>query len=284
MKIFFLASLTAIALMPTSVDAKEKPPVFVESKIVKDTPTVTLDATKAYVLLRTSVALPVSFSRVATVEDRVGYERVKSAAFDEARRAYAKKLARYENERAQAAKTPGTKLPDAPVEPTEANFRFTPFEQMANFAVGPLNRFAKGDVSVFLQAVTPGTYRFMGQMDPLLGGGLCYCMGSVRFEAVAGKITDLGTLAADPGAPPFVKGDSSAPRNSAFALSLTPASDAMTIDPRLAALPRVNAAYRAAGKMANFWGIAISRLPAIPGILAYDRDHIIDVAVNGTRR
>lgn len=280
MKYMILASVAVVAVVPQIAAAKEKPPVFVEAKMVKDAPSVTLDPSKAYILLRTPGATPVAFSKVPTAEDATAYERLKAAVYADARENYAKKLVRYESDRALAAKTAGMKAPTPPVEPTEANFRFATFEQLANFGIGPFNRFANKPVSVYLHAVTPGTYRIMGQMSPVLGGGLCYCMGSVTFQAVAGNITDLGTLDADPDAPPPPKGDSSAPRVFAYALTLTPASSATVVDPRLAALPRVDAQYRAAGKTVNAWGIAVARLPRIAGVLDYERDRIIDVAAS----
>ena len=44
----------------------------------------------------------------------------------------------------------------------------------------------------------------------------------------------------------------------------------------LAALPREAAAYRAAGKIDNFFGVMIERLTALPGVLSYRRDEVID--------
>lgn len=124
---------------------------------------------------------------------------------------------------------------------------------------------------------TPGKYRIFGQVDPLVGIGVCYCMGSVTFEAEAGKITDLGTMDLDlANSGPAEKGDSSSPRVAAYALALEPVNDLTPVDPRLKSLPRISADLRAAGKMANYMGIAISRLPAIKGVLSYQRDRIID--------
>lgn len=272
------------ALLPLPALAKEKPPVFVEAKHVKDGPAVTLDPAKAYVLLRTPGAMPLSFVRIPTADDQSAYDKLRAAAFEDAREDYAKKLKRYEDAKASAARTPGLKIPDKPNEPTEANFQFTPFAQLANFGMGPFNRFANKGGTVYLHAVTPGTYRLHGQNDPLLGGGVCYCMGSVTFEAAAGTITDLGTLGANPaGDEPPVKNDSSAPRTFAFALTLVPAAVDAPVDPRLASLPRTPAKLRAAGKMPNYWGIAISRLPAIPGVLAYERDRVIDASATASR-
>jgi hypothetical protein len=271
--------LLLAALLPLPALAKEKPPVFVEAKWVKDAPAITLDPAKAYVLLRTPGAMPVSFVRVPSAEDQAAYDKLRAAAFEDAREDYAKKLKRWEAEKAAAARTPGLRVGPQPVEPTEANFQFVPFAQLANFGMGPFNRFANKGGTVFLHAVTPGTYRLHGQNDPLLGGGVCYCMGSVQFEAGAGTITDLGTLGADPaGMEPPVKNDSSAPRTFAFALALIPAGADAPLDPRLAALPRTPAKLRAAGKMANYWGIAVSRLPAVPGVLGYERDRVVDAA------
>jgi len=227
-------------------------------------------------MLRAPNAMPISFVRVPTVDDQAAYDKLRAAAFEDAREDYAKKLKRWEDAKASAVRTPGLKVPDKPNEPTEANFQFVPFAQLANFAMGPFNRFANKGGTVYLHAVTPGTYRLHGQNDPLLGGGVCYCMGSVQFDAAAGSITDLGTLGANPaGDEPPVKGDSSTPRTFAFALTLMPASAETPVDPRLTSLPRTAAKLRAAGKMANYWGIAVSRLPAVPGVLRYDQDRII---------
>lgn len=282
-KLMLLAALPA--MIPMTALAKEKPPVFVDAKQVKDAPAVTLDPTKAYVMLRTAGAMPIAFVRVPTAEDQATYDKVRAAAFEEAREDYAKKLKRWEEDSAAAAKTPGMTVPKKPIEPTEANFQFAPFARMANFGMGPFNRFANKGGTVYLHAVTPGTYRLYGQMDPLLGGGLCYCMGSVAFDAVAGTITDLGTLGADPkGAEPPVKGDSSAPRTFAYALTLIPADANTPVDPRLAALPRTVAQLQPAGKIPNYWGIAVARLPAIAGVLGYERDRVIDLRdAAGTR-
>ena len=45
----------------------------------------------------------------------------------------------------------------------------------------------------------------------------------------------------------------------------------------LASMPRGPAQYRAAGKIDNFFGVMVDRLTALPGVLAYQRDQVIDV-------
>jgi hypothetical protein len=275
----FAAILVAATLLvsPQAVTAKSKVPVFVEAKHVKDAPKVTLDPAKAYILLRTPNAMPMHFIKIPSADDQAAYDGLRNEAFAEAREDYAKALAKYERDLALSKKTSGMKAPKKPVEPTEANFQFTQFAQMANFTMGPFNRFYSKDGGTYLHAVTPGKYRIFGQVDPLVGVGVCYCMGSVTFEAEAGKIVDLGTMTGDlANSGPPEKGDSSSPRVAALALALQPANDLTPVDPRLVSLPRYPADLRAAGKMANYMGIAISRLPAIKGVLSYRRDQIVD--------
>lgn len=274
--ILTLAALSA-SVAPQIALAKSKVPVFVEAKHVKDAPAVTLDPAKAYILLRTPNAMPMHFVKIPTAEDQIAYDKLREEAFAEAKEDYAKAVVKYERDLAVAKKTSGMKLPKKPVEPTESNFQFTQFSQMANFTMGPFNRFYSKGGGTYLHAVTPGTYRIFGQVDPLIGMGVCYCMGSVTFTAEAGKIVDLGTMTTDlANSGPAEKGDSSSPRLAAMTLALDPVDDTTPVDPRLSSLPRIPADLHAAGKVANYMGIAISRLPAIKGVLGYQRDRIID--------
>lgn len=278
MKKAILALITvSITFVPFAAMAKSKIPVFVEAKHVKDAPTINLDPAKAYVLLRTPNAMPMHFVKIPSPEDQIAYDKLRADALIEAKEDYVKALAKFERDVALAKKTSGTKLPKKPVEPTETNFQFTQFAQLANFTMGPFNRFYSKGGGTYLHAVTPGTYRIFGQVDPLIGIGVCYCMGSVTFAAEAGKIVDLGTMIADlANSGPAEKGDSSSPRVAALALALAPVDGDTPVDPRLVTLPRVPADLTAAGKMPNYMGIAISRLPAIKGVLGYQRDRIID--------
>jgi hypothetical protein len=278
MKKLIILSLTAAALIAFPVAAKEKPPVFVEAKVVKDAKVVKLDPAKAYVYIRTPNAMPLHFTKIPSAEDQVAYDKLKAAAFAEAREDYAKALKRYERDLETAKKAKGMKKPTKPTEPTENNFQFSQFGQLANFTVGAFNRFHNKDGSVYLHEVTPGTYRIFGQVDPLLGMGVCYCMGSVTFTAEAGKIVDLGSISFDSeNYKRSEKGDSSSPIVAAYAFTLLPATNDAPIDPRVASFPRAMADFRAAGKVANYMGIAVSRIPAIPGVIAYERDRIIDL-------
>ncbi len=269
-----LAAIFAAYAVPAA--AKTKPPVFVEAAPVKDRKDVKLDPAKAYVMLRMSGAQPMHFTRIPAADEKIVYDKLKADAFVEAREDYVKKAARYKRDLEQSIKLKTSK-PKPVIEPTEANFQFPSFGQMAKFTTGPLMRFSKNDDSTFLHAVTPGTYRLYGQVDPLMGLGVCYCMGSVTFEAEAGKITDLGTMDFDlANMGEAEKGDSSSPRTFAYAMALLPPNSSTPVDPRIASFPRAAANFRAAGKVTNYMGIAVSRLPAMRGVTSYNRDKIVD--------
>lgn len=274
-----MAALGAMAFaMPLA--AKEKPPVFVVAAAVKDKPAVALDPAKAYVLLRTANATPLYLMKVPTEEDQATYNRVRAAAFAEARAKYAKKAASYEKARAAAAKTSGLLVPEKPVEPTEANFEFVPFGMMASVGIGPMNRFAKAkDSSTYLHEVTPGSYRVYGQLAAASGVapvGNCFCMGSVKFDAPAGAIVDLGVID-PPEAIEKTPGDSSQPVRVGTKPLFHPAGIGSPIDPRLAAAKVVPAAFKPVGKLPNYFGVTVSRIPEMPGVLRYDRDRIVDL-------
>jgi len=59
-------------------------------------------------------------------------------------------------------------------------------------------------------------------------------------------------------------------------MRVEPADSSTYVPARLASLPRVQASYRAAGKVDNFFGVMIDRLTALPGVLAYRRDEVVD--------
>ena len=266
--------------------AKDKAPVFVETAAVKDKPAVALNSTKAYVMLRADMAVPLYLMKVPTAEDQATYDKFRADALAKAHGKYVKKQAEYDAAVKDKASAPkGTvlpPLPDKPIEPTEANFQFTPFPLLAGVSIGPINRFAKADggLSTYLQELTPGEYRIYGPLATVPNGGAtgsCFCMGSVAFTAKAGEIVDLGVIAAK--ANLSVKrpeGDSSAPviLDGPF---LVPAGTSVAIDPRLSGAHVVPARFRPVGKLPNYFGLPINRMPAIPGVMRYDRDRIVDL-------
>lgn len=284
MKQMLIATAALIVAVP-AVSAKEKV-VFVETAVVKDKPIVTLNPAKAYILVRSTDGATVHLMRVPSADDQAVYDRLRGEALTEAREKYTRKAEDYARnqeryERAMEAytkskpasgpaRTPKPVAPVKPVEPTEENFEFTPFGLMTGVVMGPFNRLSKGDNgSVYLQEVTPGSYRIYSA-TPMA----CFCMGSVKFEAKAGEITDVGAF--DVGmADERTKGDSAQP--GPVVLRYRASGTGYPADPRLSAMKLVPAVLRPVGKLPNYFGGSIDRFPAIEGVMRYDRDRIVDL-------
>lgn len=280
MKLAFSLSILLAAAGP----AFAKDPVFVEAKAVKDKPTIVIAPDRAYILVRADGQTSFMLFKDPSAEDQAEYDRLRTEAFDEEQERHAKKLARYERDMAIYAKTPKANRgvrPEKPVELTRDNFAFTPFPLLAQVGIGPLNRLSndKGN-SVYLMEVTPGSYRLYGPVSAGAQGamaGICFCLGSVRFDAKPGEIVDMGRAVVSPMVKPAA-GDSSSPVVAANgSYSIEPPSADMPVDPRLAGMAIRPAVYRPAGKLPNFFGLPISRLQPMPGVFAYDRDRIVDL-------
>lgn len=292
-----LIATAALAACASPALAKKEKVVFVTASAVKDQPALTLDPARAYVLIRSNVAMPLHLMRIPSSENQVKYDALKAEAFAEAREKYAKKKADYEKakaayEKAKAAydKSPRTVLKPVPpvelVEPTEANFEFIPFGLMTGVSIGPLFRFAKGEggASTYLHEITPGKYRIYGTLSVLPSAGAtggCFCMGSVAFEVKAGQVTDLGYLRAlmpdevkpqDGDATRLFDGEKVAGYQF---IQAAPAS--WTLDPRLSSATIVPAKFWPVGKMPNYFGVSVGRMPPIAGVMRYDRDRIVDL-------
>jgi hypothetical protein len=50
------------------------------------------------------------------------------------------------------------------------------------------------------------------------------------------------------------------------------------VDARLAGMTVRPATFRPVGKSPNYYGLAITRMPAMPGVMRYDRDRTVDLA------
>jgi hypothetical protein len=284
-----ISAALVTALLATSALAGDRPPVFVESRSItgKAADAFTVNPAKAYILLRTDVATPLYLMKVPTAEDQAAYQKLRDDAFAEAREKYARKKASYERTLERIKDYPKTdpgwrQLGEKPIEPTEENFEFTAFGLMAAVGLGPMNRFAKGTgASTYLEEVTPGEYRLYGMIDPMGANGPmgnCFCMGSVKFEARAGEITDMGvilTRQAEAVKPP--PGDSSMPQLVDIPNFLGSAPPGIALDPRLAGFTVRRAAYRPVGKLPNYFGVTLARVPEMPGVLRYERDRIVDL-------
>jgi hypothetical protein len=137
----------------------------------------------------------------------------------------------------------------------------------------------------YLTSVKPGTYIWYGpiQLIPDVGyAGFCYCMGTVQFEVKPGIVTNLGNFLSL--SPPVSEAESELlPEvrfthmfGSSVVRTSSTAEPDYAIPATLAEWPAEKGELHAAGKVNNFFGIVISRLPPVPGILSYRRDVVID--------
>jgi hypothetical protein len=146
----------------------------------------------------------------------------------------------------------------------------------------------------YVMAVKPGTYVLQGQaFGPPHGflydsdapgmTGTCMCLGTVRFEAKAGTLTDLGTVLTartdKPIAVPELAGlERAASGIVPMAMTVRPVSDTTPVPDGLKDLPRTPADYRAIGPLPNHMGSLIDRMAPVPGVLDYDKDgHVVDL-------
>lgn len=260
-----LVTLVLGALSVAPVPAFAKDPVFVASKPIADKPVVTLDPALGYVLVRSTVATPLHLMKIPSTEDLAAYDRMRADALAKEKKKFPGKVSAYQRDlqtyEAIKKSNSAAKKPEPPVEPTNENFVYPAFGLLAGTSIGPLNRFTKGEggSSTYLQSITPGAYRVYGLLSAVLGaagGGMCFCMGSVKFTVRAGEITNLGTLEAG---------------------TIVPAEPNSGVDARLAGYVVRAAEYAAVGKLPNYFGVTLSRMGPIPGVLAYNRDNIINL-------
>lgn len=217
---------------------------------------------------------------------RADYQADWDEAFAKAQKKYASALKRWESD-VRLAQQMSKKAPDKPIEPTRETFSIGPILMRDMFGFGPMFVFSKSDTQfAYLNAVKPGTYIYYGPLLYAPGqpvGGYCYCMGTVRFEVKPGVITDLGNflIAGSKAAPPYdystlmfmkqneeraAKGkDTWVPPELKFGLPET-----------LGKYPSARAEFQASGKLNNFFGVLVTRMPPIPGVLDYRRDTVID--------
>ena len=137
----------------------------------------------------------------------------------------------------------------------------------------------------YLTEVEPGEYTYLGPMIVTTHGpapGECYCMGSVKFEAKAGQITSLGDFLS------LGWADRAALEQSTFERTLLPDRPAVPTDwsvpESLAQYPHAKAELRAVGRRDNFFNALVGRIPPVPGVLAYDRDAVIDLIAQAEAR
>lgn len=278
--------LLAAAAMFAAMPAGAKPLV---TEQFKSSAVISIDPARAYVLVR-GAGMDLKLLKSPTESEQAEYKAERSEALVKAREKYAKAMKRYQSElRAYEAADQNERLrigkPEKPEEPTEENFAFRSMASDNFVTVWGGRVFDKGGPqTAHLIAVPPGTYRVYGQVLEAPNGGafgFCLCMGSVQFEAVAGTITDMGTMRYPKSEALRDKVDPSwnglTPGKGGLTVMRVEPADAHTyVPPALASLPRVSATYGAAGKVDNFFGVMVDRLTALPGVLSYRGDDVID--------
>lgn len=234
----------------------------------KDKDPIVIDPARAYVFYRSAEKVSIRVLREVTPMQRRAWESERAGAYAKARAKYERQYASWQKEDAAWRRLPKNQRVGnpAPIKPDEVNqetFGF-PAPELSNFTdftAGPqLSKDAGG--YTYLIAVDPGIYSIYGQVVVGSNGvaGKCLCMGSVKFEAKPGRIVDLGQIDYP---------------------TIEPATPSMPLPAKLKGLPVEPADFHAAAKVPNYFGILIDRMPAMPGVLRYERDIPVDVKTEG---
>lgn len=284
-----VASAALLAAGVPALADDHLPKIEFETAVVKDKDVIALDPSKAYILLQSPVAIPATFFKVPTDAEReiVANERAEGLA--KAREKWVKKQASYEKHVESAKKRKEKPTQEKPVEPTEENFSWITPEQQMMFSVGPFNRFDKGKgLSLYLTEVPPGEYVYYGTTN--LGLGACACMGTVKFKAEAGTINALrydgvwlDEKGNEVGRGKLPDGVDTNDQLVRVAMIIERVDEA-AYDPRLPRDQIIDAPLVPMPFVPNWMGAEINRLAPIPGILAYNRDEVIDVQAELARQ
>ncbi len=114
----------------------------------------------------------------------------------------------------------------------------------------------------------------------------CFCMGTVKFQAKPGVVTDLGTILFAPDDAPtsipelanVVSGRSRGFGPGRYVIAVSPVAPTTEVPAALKSLPLTPADYGAVGAFPNFLGARLNRLAPMAGVLDYDSDgRVIDL-------
>lgn len=273
------ALMLATALQPVHAADKPKQPVPIEKTRLADA-SQKLDATRGYIAISDHQRLFGTFLRVPDDETMAAYRADVVKAMAKAKKHYASALETWEADVKTAAqlKQPA---PAKPVEPTEETLGVMVPELRDMVTIGPMFIFAKDASSfTYLHEVKPGTYVYYGGLMAAPSGalmGACTCMGTVAFEVKAGVVTDLGnTLNQQAEIDPHAVLMTGKPTD----VKLLEKQRAKGPTAGVEGLPQgwdvVPAEFHAYRKINNYYGVFVTRVGAIPGVLAYHRDKVVD--------
>lgn len=283
----------ALTILTLTTAAGQPPSVPVEERAVLSGK-IQADPARGYIYLHASNRFFATFLRVPDDAQRTEYAKEWEEAFAKEQARYPARLRAWESA-AKSAKATSTTVPKKPIEPTREAFSIRPMEYENMVSVGPMFVYKKADKYFgYLTSVPAGTYIYYGNMIMAEGGGFvgsCYCMGSVKFEVRPGVVTDLGNFltaapardrAHDAGTIELWRTlDAKAAKSGKPADWPLPAETLSYGPPdTLKTWQWAQAEFSASGKVNNFHGVTITRLPQIPGVLAYRRDSVIDARKN----
>lgn len=284
-------SAIILAAMLLASGKATPPAVPIEEKAVING-TAKLDTASGYIYLTASSRQAGGVVRIPDEDEIDAYHKDWEKGFAKAQKNFPEVLAHWQFD-AGIAKDNHARVPEKPEPPTRETFAIGAIWQRTMQSFGPAYVFSKdkaGQSFSYLTAVKLGTYIWYGPVIVSAEGGyagVCYCMGSVKFEVKAGVVTDLGNfLIAAPEAEEVADETTAEIRTGGgwTGFKVGVANEAMPVryglPPSLSAWPSAQANFVASGKIDNFMGVMISRLPPIKGVLAYQRDTVIDVKGN----
>jgi len=283
-RMLFTAAAFAAAAMSSSAAAQT---VSIEEKNLLSGK-VKIEPEHGYIYSSGPARQWIQLLRLPDAEAVAEYEKDWAKAFAQVRADYPGKLKNWQDH-VLAAHRQGRKPREKPIEPTAENFAIEAIESRQPAGYGPQFVFAKSEAPEhisYLTKVRPGRYvvyrQFAGADNGLVG--MCFCMGTVAFDVKPGMITDVGNFFfAAPGADPAFPPRADKVPGSEYGLYRPDDVRALWgsvkfgLPDTLKAYPNEQADFRAHGKIDNFYGIMVGRLPPIPGVLGYDRDKVVDL-------
>ena len=290
MKTFLMTAIAvgAMALHAGPAMAQEVESRAIEAKnLAKGKHTIAPD--RAYILMSSNARAQGLFFKTADEADLALFMEDWEKQYAKARKKYESKLASYEKQQAEIAKgslASNTVRLEKPDLVSRGTFSIGSVERRLTAGFGPMFAFDKSegpdgeDVYSYLIELDPGEYTYYGPIFLNPNGaafGTCMCMGSVKVDAKPGVVTNLGDFLAMRWVD--AEGWRQAGINAAEMADRRPPVSAIdyTVPAALQGHAVVEADWRAAGKVDNWYGIMIGRLPPMDGVLAYERDRIVDL-------
>jgi hypothetical protein len=247
---------------------------------------ITIDPSRAYILFRVEDRTELQFLKVVDAAEQSAWEAARQTAFERALTRNQRSIVQWDRDMSQCTGANRVSAYCAnrgprPAPLTLETFAFASAESDNFISVGRGRYFEQmGGRYVYLRSVEPGTYVLYGPLFIGANGaaaGVCLCMGSVRFEARAGQIVDIGEIhvggTGGDNAGRFGPDGHRLPAP----VVVPPRADAER-PARLANMPYAPASLHAADRMPNYFGVLIDRLAPIPGVLGYERGRVIDLA------